>query len=489
MWEICGFDELVNGPSAGWELALEETEFGLHTFEVRARDFEGNVDPTPAAHTWRLLGILTSFTSGPGFTPPETPFDPATGGPTTSNDATITFEANVADATFECSLDLEPFEPCTSPVHYENLLMGEHLLRVLATSDSPEMQELEPAEYEWEVLTPPTNEPPTVTIERAPANGSSSTFFEFVGVDDLTPAELLIYECRLDSTSNLDWEECTSPFNLLDRYTYEGGGAGEPLLGPGQHTFEVRAVDNFEPPTENPNQPEFEGNAGPATSHTWTMTTDTSPPGTSIFVGPNNGEKVGLPESLFEFTGTDNATPILQLEYECRVDNFPLWEPCDSPGDVSGILPGVHTFRVRAVDLAGNVDPTPATRTWELVAAPITTFASGPQGRIVTDVNGNETLPATASTVESAIFQFGADQDGRDLRVRPRRRRLPPVHLAARGLGTARQRHARVRGPRHQPAARRRGAGGDVRVDHRARPRHDPADDADRLAPARRSSR
>jgi parallel beta-helix repeat protein len=110
IWEICSFEELVNPPNAGWEVALEDTQLGLHTFEVRATDFEGNVGD-PARYTWRLMGIMTIITSGPGFTPPETPFDPPEGGPTLSNDATITFEANVADATFECSLDLEPFEP------------------------------------------------------------------------------------------------------------------------------------------------------------------------------------------------------------------------------------------------------------------------------------------------------------------------------------------------------------------------------------------
>ena len=135
-YEPCGFDEIVNPPSAGFEIALEETQFGLHTFFVRATDFEGNVGD-PATYQWRLLGILTSFTSGPGFMPGETPFDPATGGPTLSNDATITFEANVADATFECSIDLEPFDACESPFEAENLMMGEHLLRVLATSTAP----------------------------------------------------------------------------------------------------------------------------------------------------------------------------------------------------------------------------------------------------------------------------------------------------------------------------------------------------------------
>ena len=249
IWEVCSFDELVNGPSAGWEVALEEEQFGLHTFEVRARDFEGNVDPTPAAHTWRLLGILTSFTSGPGFTPGETPFDPATGGPTLSNDATITFEANVADATFECSLDLEPFEPCTSPVEYENLMMGEHLLRVLATSSSPEMQELEAAEYEWEVLEPPTNEPPTVTIERAPGNGSSSTFFEFVGVDDLTPARApdLRVPPRLDEQPRLGGvhEPVQPPRPLHVRGRRRGRAAAQPRRAhlPGARSRQLRAGD------------------------------------------------------------------------------------------------------------------------------------------------------------------------------------------------------------------------------------------------------
>ena len=117
-YEPCSFDEsIVPVPYAGWEVALEDTQFGLHTFYVRATDWEGNVGQ-PDTYTWRLLGIMTMFTSGPGFTPPETPFDPPTGGPSTSRTAIIDFEANVDGADFECSLDLGPFEPCMPPVTY-----------------------------------------------------------------------------------------------------------------------------------------------------------------------------------------------------------------------------------------------------------------------------------------------------------------------------------------------------------------------------------
>ena len=38
--------------------------------------------------------------------------------------------------------------------------------------------------------------------------------------------------------------------------------------------------------------------------------------------------------------------------------------PARSPKAYTGLAPGSHTFEVRATDPAGNVDPTPATRTW-----------------------------------------------------------------------------------------------------------------------------
>ncbi len=272
-YEDCGFETVAHMNQGGFEWGLEETEVGPHTFFVRAVDFEGNVGQ-PATFTWRLLGVATQFTAGPGFTP-GTEGEPATGGEVQSSEATIHFQSNVADATFECSLDLEPFEPCTSPVHYTGLLQGEHLLRVIATDENG-VSEVEAAEYEWEVLEPFDDTPPETTLERAPAAGSSSTLFEFTGSDDQTPPVLLIFECRVDSTSELDWEECTSPYNLLDHYTY-----ADFQLAPGPHVFEVRARDAFEPLIPDPTNPDFEGNVDPTpVRYVWTSTEDTDPPGT-----------------------------------------------------------------------------------------------------------------------------------------------------------------------------------------------------------------
>src|ERR687896_683673 len=317
-WEDCGFgaESAAYANQGGFEWGLEEIEVGPHTFHVRATDFEGNVG-TPATYTWRLLGVATIFTAGPGFTPG------------TEGEAAI---------------------------------------------------------YEWEVLEPFDNVPPETVLDRAPADGSSSTIFEFSGTDDQTPPGLITFECRIDSTSDLDWEACTNPYNLLEHYTY-----ADFQLAPGPHRFEVRAIDMFEPLIPDPTNPDFEGNVDPSpVVYEWTMTEDTSPPGTGITSGPSG--RTGETEATFEFFGTDNATPGHLVEFECSVNNGPF-------------EPGSHRIQMRAVDIAGNVDPTPAERMWEIVSAPVAEITSGPSGRILPGQQG----PPAPSTDEQAVFTFTAD--------------------------------------------------------------------------------
>jgi hypothetical protein len=51
--------------------------------------------------------------------------------------------------------------------------------------------------------------------------------------------------------------------------------------------------------------------------------------------------------------------------YECRLDKE-SFARCDPPERVR-VEPGRHRFRVRAIDLVGNVEPTPAKRRWRVV--------------------------------------------------------------------------------------------------------------------------
>ncbi|MBA3330446.1 MAG: hypothetical protein H0T39_06155, partial [Actinobacteria bacterium] len=63
------------------------------------------------------------------------------------------------------------------------------------------------------------------------------------------------------------------------------------------------------------------------------------------------------------------------------LDGVPF-TPCSSPREYSGLVPGSHSFEVRAIDAAGNTDATPAGRSWTIgvvdATAPETTIDSGP---------------------------------------------------------------------------------------------------------------
>jgi hypothetical protein len=49
--------------------------------------------------------------------------------------------------------------------------------------------------------------------------------------------------------------------------------------------------------------------------------------------------------------------------FECSLDST-AFEICDSPENYPNLAQGEHTFQARAIDVAGNVDTSPITRTW-----------------------------------------------------------------------------------------------------------------------------
>ena len=65
----------------------------------------------------------------------------------------------------------------------------------------------------------------------------------------------------------------------------------------------------------------------------------------------------GLPQ----FTGSDNHTSPAGLRFECKLDSG-AFASCKSPKTISPIAGGLHTVQVRAIDEAGNVDPSPAVK-------------------------------------------------------------------------------------------------------------------------------
>ncbi len=96
---------------------------------------------------------------------------------------------------------------------------------------------------------------------------------------------------------------------------------------------------------------------------------DTTAPDTFIDSGPSGTVTATSAEFAFSSNETD-AT------FECSLDGAP-WSSCTSPATYSGLATGQHTFQVRATDRAGNVDPSPAARTWTISSEVRTLFADG----------------------------------------------------------------------------------------------------------------
>jgi hypothetical protein len=177
--------------------------------------------------------------------------------------------------------------------------------------------------------------PPQTTIDSGPSGTTTATTASFT----FSANEPSTFACSLDGGA---FAACTSPTG------YSG-------LAGGSHTFQVRATDTA-------------GNvdATPA-SQTWTI--DTAVPDTTITAGPTG--LTNQTDASFSFSATEPST------FECQVDAG-AWVECTSPRQLTGLTDGNHTFAVRATDVDLNTDPSPASRTWTVDATPPTITGRSP---------------------------------------------------------------------------------------------------------------
>jgi hypothetical protein len=87
---------------------------------------------------------------------------------------------------------------------------------------------------------------------------------------------------------------------------------------------------------------------------------DTTSPETTLDTTPNSTTSSVV--ATFGFSGTDNRSSVT---FECSVDGG-TYASCTSPFSTSTLSAGSHIFAVRAVDAAGNIDPTPASYSWTI---------------------------------------------------------------------------------------------------------------------------
>ncbi len=94
------------------------------------------------------------------------------------------------------------------------------------------------------------------------------------------------------------------------------------------------------------------------TDANWKWTVDTTPPDTTITAGPSG--TVSSRKATFKFKSSQANSRFL-----CSLDGGGF-KGCSSPKTYEGLSRGEHDFRVKAKDPAGNLDSSPAKRTWRI---------------------------------------------------------------------------------------------------------------------------
>jgi LPXTG-site transpeptidase (sortase) family protein len=193
---------------------------------------------------------------------------------------------------------------------------------------------------------------PDTVIDTNPPNPDSDLTPTFTFSSNVPTAT---FTCRMDGGG---FAPCAS------------GDTFGPLSG-GNHIFEVRAIDTFGNPDPTP------------ASYSWKI--DIGMPETQIDSKPP--AVTNSVSAAFTFSSPDADV----VSFECQLDGAGGFSDCTSPQNVSGLSAGPHTFEVRAVDNAGNRDPSPASYTWIVDLGYPTVISS---------------VPAHDSTVNGRSTQF-----------------------------------------------------------------------------------
>ncbi len=318
---------------------------GAHSFRVSSTHFGAEGPAVVRNFTVNTSAPDTLITSGP---------------PRLGNVAspTFTFEAPGGGTSFTCSIDEAVAIPCTSPFTVPSPLPdGFHSFTVRANGDA----------IGDTLIFGIDTAPPETSISSGPAEGASTATarptFTFASSEGSST-----FACTLDGVT----VPCTSAFTPAA------------ALGEGPHTLTVAATDPA-------------GNTDPSPL-VRNFAVDVTVPVTTITGGPEGITDVAAP--TFTFTASENVF------FRCSVDGGAL-SICASPFTVAPALAdGAHTFRVQAIDPAGNTE-TPIQRAFTVDApAPDTSITAGPTGLT------NDASPAFAFESTKPGLTFTCALDG-----------------------------------------------------------------------------
>ncbi len=210
----------------------------------------------------------------------------------------------------ECSLDNIAFSICQSPVTFSNLSVTSHNFRLKASDNAGNISSI--YSYNWLIdLTAPTI---NLTSNTLPFTKSTSQTFTFTGTG------VSSFQCQIDTNAFVD---CLSPQSYIN-------------LSSAVHTFKVRGVSAT-------------GVLSSPISATWVV--DTVPP-TNPILTSNIGALTTLKSADMTFSSMDSGSGL--AGYQCSLDNA-TFAACVSPLALTLLSVASHTFKVKALDIAGNI--------------------------------------------------------------------------------------------------------------------------------------
>jgi hypothetical protein len=360
---------------------------GSHTFDARAIDQAGNVDPSPATRTWSINTALPAVTL-------SSPADALT-----TNDATPTFAGVAGTAPGDSST-------VTVKVYAGTDTSGSPLetLNTPASGSS------------WSVDASPALPEGTYTVlaQQTGVAGTGTSSTAVFRVDTTAPAVSL----RDPADGSATNDQIPTFDGTAGTATGDGGTvtvnlysgtdtSGAPLETlPADGSSGAWSVDATSALAEGTytvqaQQSDSAGNTGTSSPHTFRV--DLTPPDTTITSAPTS--PTGMQEASFRFASSEAGS-----SFECRLDGGP-WGACSSPKTYSALAVGSHTFDVRAIDAAGNADPTPDTHTWTIdTTLPPITLDAPEDGALTNDTtptfSGVASLaPGASATVNVYVYR------------------------------------------------------------------------------------
>jgi hypothetical protein len=253
-------------------LSLNSLTEGQHTLKVKAIDLAGN----------------SSLESSYGFTvdtiSPILTVSPIATTNLKSNSLSLSFsgtDSGSGIASYQCALDANNYNSCTSPVNFSGLVDGAHSIKIKVTDKAGNESNIISSPFTVDTLAP------SLAFTATPAASSTSTTANFTFNSNDSGSGIDTVQCALDTAT---FSNCISPLNFAN-------------LSIANHVLQIQATDK----------------AGNKSSISYAFTVTSPPP---VISNPPSGSTPGTIFGVnYHLGSADNAT-VQKLANILKARNF-----------------------------------------------------------------------------------------------------------------------------------------------------------------------